>query len=177
MAAKIEKTVKMNAPIEKVWAAYKDKLLDIKDYMPEVEEIKILEREENGQITNQVNEWTLAASDIPSSIKKFVPPGLLKFTDTAKWNSDAMTCEFVNIPSDGSGLYKISGFNTFLQSGSVTTLTMSLNIEFDAGKIPGVPKFLAKTIMPQVEKLLAQSIAKNLEGTANAVVKFVENEG
>ena len=52
-------------------------------------------------------------------------------------------------PADGSKLYVVNGFNSFAASGEKCLMSMTLDIKIDAGKIPGIPKFLAKGILPK----------------------------
>ena len=43
-------------------------------------------------------------------------------------------------------------------------------------KIPGVPSFIAKGIVPKIEQLISKEVAKNLAATAKVVEKFINSK-
>ena len=47
----------------------------------------------------------------------------------------------------------------------------------DVSKVKGVPKFLAKSIGPQVEKFVVALIKPNLEKTNVAIAAFLDAQG
>ena len=73
-------------------------------------------------------------------------------------------------------IYICKGQNDFVELGEQTLLTISFELTIYPEKIPGVPSFIAKGIVPKIEQLISKEVAKNLAATAKVVEKFINSK-
>ncbi len=172
MAYLLEKKILLNASKEKVWKTYRDKLPKLVSAMPTVEEIKVISREENEEEIKLLNRWKISGG-LPKALKKLIPIKLLSYNDEAIWKQNEYICYFIETPIDGSEIYKCIGKNIFSDQGDQTILTISFELVIYPEKIPGVPSFIARKIVPKIEKIISNEVAKNLASTAKVVEVFI----
>jgi len=171
MGYKIEKKINLAAPVFEVWKTYRDELMDIGKTMPAVESIETLNRKEKGEIVYLENKWIISGN-IPKAIRNVIPKNLLTYKDIAVWDQSKMTCFFEEEPFDGSGIYYCKGQNIFKEKEKGTVLTIQLELTIYPDKIPGIPSFLIRPIVSNIEKFVSKEVAKNLEATAKLVVEY-----
>ena len=174
MAYRIKKKILLSAPREKVWLAYRDRLVEIGQSMPAVENISVIEREEKGQKVHLENCWKITGN-LPKSVRKFMPDNLLTYTDKAIWDEKKMICYYEEEPADGSGLYLCKGQNIFEKDKENTVLTIDLELTINVKKMVGIPRLLFNTIISKIEKFISKEVAKNLVATAKLVVEFTNS--
>ena len=171
MGYKVEKKISLAAPRSEVWKTYRDELMNIGKTMPAVESIETLSREKNGKIVRLENKWIISGN-IPKAIRNVIPKNLLTYKDIAVWDESKMICFFEEEPFDGSGIYYCKGQNVFEESEKGTILTIKLELTIYPEKIPGIPSFLIRPIISNIEKFVSREVAKNLEATAKLVVAY-----
>jgi hypothetical protein len=173
MAHSIVSEIRLEASRDTVWEGYRDRLNELAPLVPAVKEIETKSRSEQGPKTNIVNVWLLDG-DLPAAFSKFLPPSILSYKDTAVWDNSAFVVNFTTEPADGSGLYVCKGVNTFSENadGSMT-LRLDLTLEIRSSKVPGLPKFLAKKIIPKIEKFVSGELSKNLQATSHLLVAYL----
>ena len=171
MAYQVEKKINLAAPRAKVWKTYRDELVNISKTMPAVESVEILNRIEKDNIVQLENRWNISGN-IPSKIKSIIPKTLLTYKDVAIWDQTKMICFFEEEPSDGSGIYYCKGQNVFEKDKAGTLLTIKLELTIYPDKIPGIPSFLIRPLISNIEKFVSREVAKNLEATAKLVVEY-----
>jgi hypothetical protein len=171
MGYKVEKKISLAAPRLKVWETYRDELVSIGVTMPAVESIETLDRTEKGNQVCLENKWSISGN-IPKAIRNIIPKNLLTYKDVAIWDQSTMICSFEEEPFDGSGIYYCKGQNIFEENENGTILTIQLELTIYPDKIPGIPSFLIKPVLSNIEKFVTKEVAKNLEATAKVVVEY-----
>ena len=171
----IKKEILLEAPRKEVWETYRDHLPKLASVMKQVDAIEVIERESTPQGIRLKNLWKISGG-LPNSIKKVIPSRLLSYQDIAIWNQEKWTCDFVETPVDESGIYECKGQNTFVDLGKKTLLTISLELNIYPEKIPGIPKFLAKGLVGNVERLISREVARNLITTAKVVENHIKKQ-
>jgi hypothetical protein len=156
-----------------VFAAYRDKLLDMLPYLPNVRAIEIRKREDDGQVVKLLNFWK-GGGDIPAAARAFVSEAMLSWLDRATWNEADFTCEWKIEPQAFTEAITCVGKNRFLEDGEKTRLEIRGVLEIDAKKIKGVPGFLSGKVSKAVEDLLVSKIKPNLVSTAEGLTKYLE---
>ena len=147
---------------EQVFLAYRDDLPQLVEYLPNIEKIDVALREEpQPGIVRFENHW-YAEANIPKVAQKFIKPDMLKWIDHATWNEDAWTCDWRIETMFMSEAVSCSGHNTFVERDDGT---MDLLIEGDlkVNSIPGMPRLLAGTVAPQIEKFIVSLITPNFD--------------
>jgi hypothetical protein len=164
-------------PRDIVFAAYRDELIDLLPYLPNVRSIEIKSRKEEGNVIEFVNEWR-GGGDIPAAIRAVLSESVLAWTDYATWRSDAMCCDWRTETHAFTDAVTCKGTNRFVVEGDgKTLLEIRGSLEIDAKKIRGVPSMFAGTIGRKVEEFLVSKIQSNLVETAKGLVRYLEERG
>ena len=78
----IRTDVDLSFPRERVFTAYRDRLLDLLAYLPNIRGLEIKKREEGEGVVRLVNEWK-GGGEIPSAARAFLSESMLAWTDHA----------------------------------------------------------------------------------------------
>jgi len=160
-----------------VFAAYRDHLLDLLPYLPNVRGIEVKTREEKDGKVKMLNVWS-GGGDIPAAARAFVSEKMLTWDDDATWNESDFTCEWIIKTHAFTEAVDCHGKNRFVEDGEgKTILEIRGTIAIDAKKITGVPGFLAGKVGKTVEDLLVSKIQPNLISTAEGLGKYLEAKG
>ncbi len=162
-------------PREAVYGAYRDRLPEIAEYIPDVKEIRAESREEKDGELHIHNVW-VGDREIPTFARAFLKPEMLEWDDYARWSDedsavrwelklrvfrDSMTC---------------SGINTFVtHREDATKVVIDGDLDIDLKSIPGVPKMLAKGLKPRVEKFIISLITPNLEQMNVSLQRYLDD--
>ena len=160
---------------EQVFSAYRDKLHELTEYLPNIKSIEVVKREEREGEVDLVNEW-VGGADIPKVARAVISESMLKWTDYATWKQADFTVHWRTEVHAFPGAVKSSGVNRFIQAGDSTRLEIRGELTCDSSKVPGVPRLLAKTVNSAVEKMLVGQVGPNLVAVAKGVGKYLEKQ-
>jgi hypothetical protein len=163
---------KIPFPRPAVFAAYRDKIPDMLEYLPNVRKIDVRKREEDGKIVKLENFWK-GGGDIPAAARAFVSEAMLSWMDYATWNEDAYTCDWRIEPGAFTEAIDCKGYNHFTEHDGHTHIEIRGALTIDPKKLKGVPGFMSGKIAKAVEELLISKIQPNLVGTADGVAKYL----
>lgn len=172
MELRADATIPFERPV--VFAAYRDKLVEMLPYLPNVRAIEVRKREEDGDVTRLLNFWK-GGGDIPAAARAFVSEAMLSWLDTATWNQALFTCDWKIEPQAFTEAITCVGKNRFLEDGSKTKLEIRGEISIDPKKLKGIPGFLSGKVSKAVEELLVSKIKPNLVSTADGLTKYLES--
>ena len=162
---------------EQVYAVYRDRLPQLVPYLPNIREIVQKSRTEEGHLVKVLNLWK-GGGEIPAAARSVVSEKLLEWDDDATWDNHAFTCEWRIVTPHFKDAVYAAGNNTFEALGpDRTRLTIRGELTIDGARVPGVPKFLAKTVAPVVEKFLIAAIKPNLLEVSKGVERFLKEKG
>ena len=163
---------KIPFPRPAVFAAYRDKVQDMLEYLPNVRKIEVRKREEDGKIVKMMNFWQ-GGGDIPAAARAFVSEAMLSWIDYATWNEETFMCERRIAPGAMPEAIECKGHNTFTEHDGHTHIEIRGALNIDPKKLKGVPGFLSAKVSKAVEELLISKIQPNLVGTADGVAKYL----
>ncbi|HVY48770.1 MAG TPA: DUF2505 family protein [Minicystis sp.] len=164
-------------PLDVVFVAYRDRLVETTEHLPNIRAIKVLSREERGPDVALVNEWT-GGGDIPSVARAFLSESMLKWTDHALWKAASHEVDWRTEVHAFPGAVSSSGTNRFFDAGSgATRIEIRGDFVVDAAKVPGVPRLLARSVGPAIEKFFVHQIQLNAIAVAKAVGKLIAASG
>lgn len=169
---KLEVSSDIPFPREKVFSVYRDRLVDLVPYLPNVRNITVVNRTEAGNTVQLLNRWK-GGGEIPAMVRKFLSEDLLEWDDHATWLADSFTAQWRTVVPAFKEAVRAEGSNVFEAVGSRTRLTIRGDLDVDAAKIRGVPRLLAGSIGPVVEKFLVAAIKPNLEAVSKGVERFL----
>lgn len=161
-------------PLERVYRAYRDELPQIAAYMPNVKGVEVAARTERDGSVDLHNVWT-GKGEIPKVAQGVVKPDMLKWDDYASWTDATTSCRWTlglhvfrdSFHCEGSTRLEADGPNR-------TRVTLSGTLEVSVKDIPGVPRFLASTIAPAVERFIIALVTPNLEETNRALERYLD---
>lgn len=164
-------------PRETVFATHRDHLVELAEYLPNIETITVQSREDDGPVTRLVNHWKAAPTEVPAAARPFIKPELLAWIDRATWNQDEWRCQWEIELGFLPEAVTARGFNRFLEQGGHCTIEINGEINVRAERIPGVPRLLAGKLSGAVEKFVVNLIRPNLLKTNEAARRYIERPG
>jgi hypothetical protein len=162
-------------PRPRVFAAYRDRLTELLEYLPNIRAIQVVSRTDRGAEVDFVNEWT-GGGDIPAVARSVVSESMLRWTDHATWHeADYRTVWRTDIHAF-PGAVKSAGETRYVETAEGTRLELRGDFTIDAAKVPGVPRLLAKSIGGAVETFMVAQIRRNTVEIARGVSKMLAKE-
>ncbi|MBI2377135.1 MAG: hypothetical protein HYV07_24250 [Deltaproteobacteria bacterium] len=175
---RIEADARIAFPRELVFSTYRDRLPNLVPHLPNVKEIEVLEREDAAKgpgTTRLLNVWH-AQGEIPKVAQTVIKPEMLNWKDYALWNQNDWTCEWRVETKIFTENVSCKGKNQFIEKDGATILQIRGELDIDLRGIRGVPKFLAGTVAPVVEKFIVGLLTPNLLSVSDGLAKFLEAE-
>jgi hypothetical protein len=160
-------------PRSAVFAAYRDRLPEVVRYLDDISAVNTLARTEAGSEVRLHNEW-VSNREIPAVAQAVIKPEHLKWDDFAVWNADRFLCSFEIKTRAFTDSVRCTGTNTFLDDPLGTRVVLEGDFEITNIQVPGVPSFLAKRLVPQIETFIVTLIRPNLEKVNQALGRFLD---
>ncbi|MSP55918.1 MAG: hypothetical protein EXR69_09995 [Myxococcales bacterium] len=173
-------------PRPRVFAAYRDELTEVVPFMTNVDAINVIKREEfcdspsvgKGPLRVTLhNEW-VGRGEIPRAVQGIVKPEMIRWDDYAEWDEATWACRWelkVRVFRDS---VRCSGTTRLLADGPSSTRVLVLgSLDIDLKEIPGVPRILAGTVKPAVEKFIVSLVTPNLEQMNVSLSSYLSSPG
>lgn len=156
-----------------VYATYRDKLVELVPYLPNVRRIEVKSRREEGGLIYFVNEWD-GGGDIPVVARAVLSEAMLSWTDLATWNESEFTTEWHIKTHAFTEAVRCAGVHRFKEAGSATLIESRGELAIDPKQIKGIPQLLAGTVAHTVEDFLSSKIGPNLQQVSEGVRRYLE---
>ena len=156
---------------EVVFRTYRDRLVELVPHLPNIRGIEVTSRRDEPPLVHLVNVWH-GGGDIPQVARAFLSEKMLSWTDRATWDEAAWTCAWRMEAHSFREAVHAAGTNEFRAHGDGCRLVIDGDLDIDGRKLP-IPRFLAGTVGPAVEKFLAAMIRPNLTEVARGVERFL----
>ena len=163
---------RMPFPRELVYRTIRDRLPELAPYMPNVKEIQMKERVEDGPRVRFLNIW-FGKTEIPAIAQRYVKPELFQWTDKAVWDESDFSCEWAIETHAWPGVVVCSGRNVYVTIGNETELQINGTLTLNLDKAP-IPRLFVGTVRPIVEKLIVAGLTPNLTSIGDAVGGFLK---
>ncbi len=162
-------------PRERAYVAMRDRMVDFVPYLPNVKEIRVLERKDlGGGRLYIVNEW-VSDYEVPLAIRPILKPHMLQWIDKVTWDGGSKSWRWEFEYPHFRGALKCSGTNRMRAvSERETEIEIGGDLELDLTRIPGVQGFLGRLLAPRVEKFIVGTITPNLRATDQALARYLE---
>jgi hypothetical protein len=163
----------IHQPAEIVYPLVRDQMVKLLPYLPDVDRIEVIKYERISETRVEVvNNW-YAKANVPSMIKSFVKPELFSWKDFALWKDDEFCVEYRLESFMGKGIYDARGTNYFSPAGDgKTRIRVTCDITIYPDKIPGVPSFLAKKVLPTIETTIRKIMEPNLTSLGKGLTAY-----
>jgi len=158
-----------------VFATYRDKLVELIPYMPNVRSIEVKSRREEDALVHCVNQWH-GGGDIPAAVRTLLSKDMLKWTEHNTWNESEFTLVWSNKTHAFTEAVHCAGKNRFLSKGEGTLIESRGELKIDPNKIGGVPPLLKNRVAGVVEDFLNKKIEPNLVQMRDGVQRYLESK-
>jgi len=155
-----------------VFAAYRDDLTKLLQYLPNVRNIEVRSRKEDGPRVDLVNVWH-GGGEIPAAARAVLSEAMLSWTDYASWDESKWTCHWRTETHSFTEAVDCRGVNNFIEVDGGTRIEIRGDLKIDGKKIKGVPGFLAGKVASTVESFLAAKIKPNLVEVTEGLRKYL----
>ncbi len=159
-------------PRELVFRTYRDQLTELVPYLPNIRGIAITSRKDDPPRTHLVNVWS-GGGDIPAVARAFLSEKMLSWTDYATWDESEWSCAWRMEAHSLKEALHAEGNNRFLETPEGCRLVIEGDLTIEGKKLP-IPRLLAGSAAPAIEKFLVAMIRPNLTEVAKGVAKFLE---
>lgn len=172
----IRSVSRLHHPVDVVFRAYRDRMPEVAAYIPDVREIVVHSRVEEGDAVRLHNEW-VSDRDIPAVAARFLKPEQLRWDDHAVWTASDRLCRWSIRTRVFPDAVRCSGQTRLVEDGDATRVELLGALELDLAEVPGVPAFLGRRVAPQLEAFVVSLIKPNLERTNEAIGRFLDAGG
>jgi hypothetical protein len=164
-------------PRERVYCAYRNHLTDLVSYLPNVDSIETLEREQTDQGIRMLNRWKINAA-IPRVVRPFLHEKMMTYLDQANWLDQEHKVNWRNEIGLFPEAIDCHGTNFFNEGPHPDTTEVALTgrLDIDLSGIRGVPRML-HGFAPKVESFILNLVRPNLVAVARAVGRFLDEGG
>ena len=166
-------------PVEAVFALLKDEMELIVPYLPDVEEIVVVEKEARDDGTLRiVNMWRGSSGKAPKVVQKFLSPDLLSWKDHAIWHSDVPRhAEWRLEPKVGGKLFECDGKTYVEEVGpGKTQIKVMGDLRVYPERLPGVPRLLAGRVRSHIESFVVDMLVPNMQTLARGVQAYFDDK-
>jgi hypothetical protein len=163
-------------PLEQVYLAYRDRLLELVPFLPNVDSVEILEREPVTDGVRLLNRWRVSGS-IPRVARPFFSEQMTTYLDHARWRDAERLVEWRFEIGVVPEAVDCRGTNRFRPGAAPGTTEVSLagRLAIDLAKVRGVPR-LFHGLAPRVEEFILGRVRPNLVAVSRAVGKLLDHE-
>lgn len=158
-----------------VFATYRDKLVELVPFLPNVRAIEVKERKDDAAVTSLVNVWH-GGGEIPAAARAFLSEAMLSWTDRATWNESDFTTKWTIETHAFTEAVRCTGTNRYFDDGASTRLEIRGELSIDGAKLRGVPRLLAGSVSRAVEDFLVKKIGPNLLQVSDGVTKYLQEQ-
>lgn len=157
----IKSSVYLPFPRLLVYITYRDKLVELVPYLPNVCRIEVKLRREEGGLIYFMNEWH-GGGEIPVVARAVLSQAMLSWTDLATWNESEFTTEWHIKTHAFTEAVHCAGVHRFKEAENDTLIETRGKLAIDTKQLKGVPQLLAGTVGRTVEDFLSKKIVPNL---------------
>ena len=165
------------ATVDEVYPLLRDKLVDLVPFLDNVAAIQELERKPGAAGPHLLNRWRADPGQVPSLVRGFLKPEMLEWLDHADWNDAERHVDWRIESAVFAGLYTCRGRNRVVAAGGDVRIVIGGELIVDAGKIPGLPRRLAGTVVPTLEAYLVDRMKPNMASLGTGVARYRDRMG
>ena len=173
---RIEADSVLRHPRERVFAAYRDDIRDVVEFLPNVREIEVVERRDEGTKVHLHNIWR-GGIELPQKLSDALATSFFSWHDRAVWDEETWSCEWTIEPLSLEGAVSCQGRSDFVDlGGAKTRLEMTGELSIHLERIRGVPAFLAGSLGRTTEAFLIRQMTTNLAAVSGALAAYLSGD-
>lgn len=169
----IECDAGISFPRPLVFETYRDHLLDLIPYLPNVRDIELKSRREvQGQLFC-INHWH-GGGEIPAIARGILSKEMLSWTEHNIWDPATYTLVWRIETHAFTKAVTCAGENRFLETDGGTVVANRGQLKINPQHLEGVPEILRGQVAGVVETFLSQKIGPNLLEMSQGVQQYLE---
>lgn len=173
---KIECDTKIPFPRALVFETYRDQLLNLVPYLPNVRQIELKSRRElQGQIFC-INHWH-GGGEIPAIARGILSNEMLCWTEHNIWDATTYGLTWRIETHVFTQAVNCAGENRFIETAQGTLVENRGHLIIDPQKLDGIPDLLRGQVASVVEAFLTQKTTPNLLEMGQGVQRYLEAAG
>lgn len=162
-------------PIDEVFPAMRDKLPDMAAFMPNIDRIEIITRDDStpGTLT-LLNKWHAAATEVPAIARPFVDPKKMYWHDHATWIEAEHLCRWrleVGFMAERIDCKGTTSYHAIAQDKTEMRINGAMNLDLKGL----VPRLMIGKATSGVETFVGRLIAPNFQKTADALTAYLDD--
>lgn len=161
-------------PADAVLHLLRDDMPALVPYLYDIDRIEVTQRRDEGDVVHIVNLWFGDVDKVPGPIRKFAKPELFSWTDYATWTASKRQAAWRLEPRVGARAFECRGTTTISPDGDGARIDMDIDLQVHPEDIPGIPTFLARKFLPQIERAIEKQITPNLRNLAASIRRYAE---
>ena len=155
-----------------VFQTYRDKLVELVPYLPNVSDIEVQSRCEQSGKVHCVNVWH-GGGEIPDMARAVLGEEMLSWTEYNIWDEATFTLEW-RIETHGfTAAVSCAGKNTFVAVDESTVVENRGQLVIIPEKLGGIPAFLQHQVAEIVEEFLGHKVEPNLRQMSEGVDRYL----
>ncbi|MCA8924225.1 MAG: hypothetical protein KDD82_20615 [Planctomycetes bacterium] len=164
-------------PAEVVHSLLRDDMTKILPYLPDVDAIEVLTREDEATGVRIVNLWRASEGAVPRVAQAFLKPEMLTWKDHALWLHEARKAQWRLEPNVGGDLFDCNGSTTVTPDGDgACRIDVAGALNVYPERVKGVPRLLAGKMRSTVESFVVRMIVPNMETMARGVQGYLDDQ-
>ncbi len=160
-------------PRSLVYSTYRDKLVELVDYLPNVRSVEVKSRREENERIYCVNCWR-GGGRIPLAVRAVLGKAMLSWTEYDTWDESNYTLEWRIETHAFTEAVFCAGKNYFIEDNSNTIIETRGEFKIAPEQLEGWPQSLKVQIATQVENFLGKKIVPNLIQMSAGVHNYLE---
>lgn len=171
----ISATTHLPFPRSIVYSTYRDRLVDLLPYLPDIKRIEVKSRHLQDGLLYVVNEWQ-GGGEIPLLARAILSESMLSWTDHGTWNDAEFTTDWRTETHAFTEAVYCVGKNNFFEEGSGTRIVSKGTLSIDPQKITGVPSFLAGKVAQTTEDFLGKKIEPTFIQIGQGIRRYLDSQ-
>lgn len=169
----IRVTTTVPYPLEAVFAAMRDQLPALAEYMPNIDQVTCESRDDSDDgESKMVNRWQANKSDVPAIARKFVSANQMYWLDHAHWVQAEWLVRWRLEMGFMTERVRCQGQTSYHAVDGGTEMRINGTLDLDLKGL--MPKFLLKKAQPAIEKFVLGTVEPNFQKTADALTAYLD---
>ena len=157
------------------FAAMRDEMPNLAQFMPNVRQIEVVERETVDDGVRLTNRWHAASTEIPALARPFIDPDKVFWLDHAHWAKDGHQCSWRLELGFLTERVRCEGFTNFTPEGDARC-RMEIDGELSLDLKGLVPRLMVGRATKGVEQFILKLMEPNFRRMGRALTEFLDSK-
>ncbi len=173
---KINVVTNIPFPLADVFAATRDHMPELAEFMPNIDSIKVESRIENEDGSVElVNRWSSASTEIPAAARSLIDASSIYWLDHAHWKPGETRCSWRLEMGFMADRIHCSGTTAYSAiSESETAMRIEGELRLDLKGL--VPRLMLGPVTSGIERFVSKLVQPNFQKTSDALTAYLRSQ-